>query len=141
MVNLKNRKIKKQVKRKHNSYTNSKKIKNLSNLSGLKKSVNKEVSIGEILSQGLYDLDKLHKQEIENQRDKKLNSKITSLFYSTLICIVFAFIIFFNLSSYDLTSGFRLIMIIIMIIFIILIPILAARMLILYSKLKRHKKR
>ena len=87
------------------------------------------------------NINKLHKQEIENRRDKKLNSKITSLFYSTLISIIFALVIFFNLSSYDLTSGFRFFMTIAMIIFIILTPILAARMIMLYFKLKRHRKR
>lgn len=87
-----------------------------------------------------FDIDKLHMQEIENRRDKKLNSKITSLFYSTLICIIFALVIFFNIKSYDLTSGFRLLMTIFMIIFIILAPILAVKMLILYFKFKRHRK-
>jgi len=95
---------------------------------------------GEILSQGVLDISKLHKEEIESRRDKKLNSKITSLFYSTLLCIIFALIIFFNLKSYDLTSGFRFVMSIIMIIFVILTPILGARLIVLYLKHKSHKR-
>ena len=87
------------------------------------------------------NINKLHKQEIENRKDKKLNSKVTSLFYCILTFIIFASIIFFNLGYYDKASGFRLYMTILLFGFVILVPILTLKMIILYSKLKRYRKR
>lgn len=89
----------------------------------------------------MSNIDKIHKQELENRKDKKLHSRVTSFFYCTLTCIMFALIIFFNLNYYDKASGFRLFMTIIFFVFIILIPILIAKTIILYYRMKRHKKR
>jgi hypothetical protein len=89
----------------------------------------------------LSHIDKMHKQEMENKKDKKLQTNVTTLFYSILTCFVFAFIIFTNLSYYGKTPGFKTFMIILMFVFIIMIPILTGFLIMNYSKLKRIKRR
>lgn len=86
-------------------------------------------------------IEKLHRQEMENKKDKKLHSKVTGLFHAILTLIIFALIIFFNLSYYDKTNGFRTYMTILMFVFVIMIPILGSFLFVYYSRLRRHKRR
>lgn len=89
----------------------------------------------------LSHIDKMHRQAMENKKDKKLHSKVTGLFHAILVFIIFAAIIFFNLGNYDSTSGFRLYMTILLFVFIIMVPILGGFLYVYYKKLRRYKKR
>jgi lipopolysaccharide export LptBFGC system permease protein LptF len=100
----------------------------------------KEMPRGEILSEGLHDINKIHRNEMEERRDRKLHSKISGLFHAILMCVIFAAIIFFNLSSYQ-SQGFRLFMIVLLFVFIIAIPILAVIIAQYYSRMKRQYQR
>jgi hypothetical protein len=88
----------------------------------------------------LSHIEKIHKQEMENKKDKKLHSNVTTLFYSILTCLLFALLIFSNLSYYEKTPGLRLFMTILLFVFIILIPILIGYLIVFYSRLKRSKR-
>jgi lipopolysaccharide export LptBFGC system permease protein LptF len=98
---------------------------------------NKEISRGEILSEGIHDINKIHRIEMEERKDRKLHSKISGLFHAILTCIIFVAIIFFNLNSYQ-SYGFRIFMVVLLFVFVIAIPILAFVMVRYYSRMKRH---